>query len=102
MIHQKRMMDLLSIITQPHVSEKSSIVAEKHNQVVFRVSKTANKHSIKQAVEALFNVKVEKVTTLNVKGKTRTFRQVKGQRKDWKKAYVSLAEGHSIDLIEKE
>jgi large subunit ribosomal protein L23 len=102
MSHQKKMIDLLSIIQTPHLSEKSTWVNEKYNQVVFRVNKKASKYEIKQAVETLFNVKVEKVTTLLVKGKTRNFRQIKGKKQDWKKAYVSLAEGQRIDVLDKE
>jgi large subunit ribosomal protein L23 len=91
-----------NVIIGPQVSEKSTRVAEKFNQVVFKVIKDATKHEIKKAVEAMFSVKVEHVTTLNVKGKTRNFRQIAGQRKSWKKAYVSLAEGQDIDFAGKE
>ena len=87
------------IIIAPVVSEKSSRVAEKRNQAVFKVTHDAQKVEIKQAVEALFKVKVTGVQTLNVKGKTRRFGQSSGRRSDWKKAYVTLAEGQQIDFV---
>ena len=93
---------ILNIILAPHVSEKSTNVGEQGHQVVFKVAKDATKFEVKTAVEALFSVKVDKVATLNVKGRKRNFRQIAGQRKSWKKAYVSLAEGHDIDFVSKE
>ena len=93
---------IMNVLLAPQVSEKSTRVAEKLNQVIFRVAKDSTKYEIKTAVEKLFNVKVDRVTTLNVKGKKRNFRQRLGQRQDWKKAYVSLAEGQDIDFMVKE
>lgn len=86
------------IIQRPHLSEKSTMLADKHRQFVFKVLKNASKSEIKQAVELLFNVKVDAVQLLNVKTKARRFKQVEGQLKAWKKAYVSLKEGHDIDF----
>jgi large subunit ribosomal protein L23 len=89
---------LHQIILAPVVSEKSTRVAEKRNQAVFKVAKNAQKPEIKAAVEALFSVKVEAVRTLNMKGKNKRFGQTIGKRSDWKKAYVTLAAGQEIDL----
>ncbi len=88
------------VIVYPHITEKSTRVAEAHNcrQVVFKVAKSANKLEVKHAVEHLFKVKVEAVNILNVKGKTRRFGQREGRRNDWKKAYVVLKEGEDIDF----
>ena len=79
------------------VTEKSTLASE-HNQVVFKVPLEATKPDIKQAVEGLFEVKVKSVNTLRQKGKTKRFRGRPGQRSDSKKAYVTLEEGHSIDV----
>ncbi|WP_036666494.1 50S ribosomal protein L23 [Paludibacterium yongneupense] len=89
---------LLQVILAPVVSEKSTFVAEKNQQVVFRVATDATKPEIKAAVELLFSVKVESVSTVNVKGKVKRFGRSFGRRKDWKKAYVSLVQGQEIDL----
>ena len=85
------------IIVSPVISEKSTIASE-NNQVVFNVRKEASKPAIKQAVEQLFSVKVKAVNTLVRKGKRKTFRGVRGQQSDVKKAIVTLEEGHSIDV----
>lgn len=90
---------LHQIILAPVVSEKSTRSAEKHNQVVFKVLRDARKPEIKAAVEKLFNVKVEAIRTLNVKGKSKRFGASMGVRSDWKKAYVTLAEGQEIDFL---
>ncbi len=84
-------------ILAPLVTEKATALSEQ-NQVVFRVPLEANKPEIKAAVEGLFGVKVLAVNTLVVKGKTKRFKGRPGQRSDWKKAMVKLAEGQSIDL----
>ena len=89
---------IMNILLSPHVSEKSTTVAEKNNKVVFKVLPDANKQEIKQAVESLFNVKINSVRIVNMKGKVRNFRQRPGRRKDWKKAYVSLAAGQELNL----
>ncbi len=93
---------LMTILLGPHVSEKTTRVAEKNNQVAFRVRPDANKAEIRKAVELLFEVKVENVTVVNVKGKAKRFGQTPGRRSDWKKAYVKLAEGHDIDFLNPE
>ncbi len=87
------------LIKRPHVSEKATLIADKLKQFVFEVQKDANKFEVKQAVESLFNVKVCSVQLLNVKPKTRRFKQVEGHIKAWKKAYVRLEAGHDIDFI---
>ncbi len=88
---------LLTILVGPHISEKSHMVAESGNQVVFKVRTDATKKEIRQAVELLFEVEVDQVRVLNVKGKNKRFGQTRGRRSDWKKAYVKLAEGSQID-----
>jgi large subunit ribosomal protein L23 len=90
---------LTKVILGPVVAEKASRVAENHNQVVLKVLPNANKTEIKQAVEMLFEAKVESVTTTNVKGKTKRSGRVMGKRSDWKKAYVTLAEGTDINFL---
>ncbi|WP_148714542.1 MULTISPECIES: 50S ribosomal protein L23 [Chitinolyticbacter] len=89
---------LLQVLRAPIVSEKSTLVADKNEQIVFRVSTDATKSEIKAAVELLFKVKVQGVTVVNVKGKSKRFGRFNGTRKDWKKAYVSLVPGQEIDL----
>jgi large subunit ribosomal protein L23 len=89
---------LLTVLIQPHVSEKSATAAEKANQYVFRVRDDASKAEVKQAVEFLFEVKVTGVNLLNRPGKTRRFRNVTGKRSGYKKAYVRLTSGQSIDF----
>ena len=91
---------LMSILVAPHVSEKSTRVADASNQVTFRVRKDARKPEIRRAVEKMFNVEVESVSVLNVKGKRKGFRgRNPGRRPDWRKAYVRLKPGHDIDFI---
>ena len=85
------------VILSPVVTEKAT-TASQHNQVVFRVARAATKPEIKEAVEKLFNVKVTRVNTLIAKGKTKFFKNRAGVRSDVKKAIVTLAEGHSIDI----
>jgi large subunit ribosomal protein L23 len=84
-------------ILAPILTEKTTILSES-NQVVFRVPLDATKPQIKQAVEALFKVKVEAVNTIRVKGKTKRFKGIPGRRSDVKKAIVTLAEGQAIDI----
>lgn len=90
---------LMTVLLGPHVSEKSTNVAEAHNQVVFKVRRDATKTEIARAVELMFEVKVENVSVVNHRGKIKRFGQVPGRRKHWKKAYVSLAEGQDIDFM---
>ena len=84
-------------IVAPVITEKATMASE-HNQVIFKVAKTATKPQIKEAIEALFDVKVKSVNTLNRKGKKKRFRGITGRQKDIKKAIVTLQEGHSIDV----
>ncbi|MCR9176590.1 MAG: 50S ribosomal protein L23 [Alphaproteobacteria bacterium] len=86
------------IVRAPVVTEKSTMGSE-HNQVTFKVAKDASKPEIKLAVERLFDVKVEAVNTLVVKGKLKRFKGRIGRRSDYKKAVVTLAEGQSIDIV---
>jgi len=92
--------NLFNVIRAPHISEKSAR-AQEHNQYVFEVAAGANKQKVKDAVEALFNVKVESVNIANVKGKVKSFRQRAGSRNGWRKAYVRLHEGQTIDVVAK-
>ena len=85
------------VILSPVVTEKATM-ASQNNQVIFRVARTATKPEIKEAVEKLFNVKVEGVNTLVTKGKSKMFRGIKGRRSDVKKAVVTLEEGQTIDV----
>lgn len=89
---------LYKVLLGPHVSEKSTMVADAGNQVVFKVATDATKTDVKAAVEAMFEVKVDNVTVANVKGKSKRFGQRGGKRSDWKKAYVRLAEGQDIEF----
>ena len=84
-------------IVAPVITEKATMASE-HNQVIFKVAKTATKPQIKEAIEALFDVKVKSVNTLNRKGKKKRFRGIVGRQKDIKKAIVTLQEGYSIDV----
>lgn len=85
------------VIVAPHITEKGTLLSE-HNAVVFKVANDATKPQIKEAVEALFNVKVNGVNTIVQKGKTRRWKGKPYKRTDVKKAVVTLAEGHSIDI----
>jgi large subunit ribosomal protein L23 len=89
---------LYNVVLAPVVSEKSTFVADKNRQYVFRVSDRATKPEIKAAVELMFKTKVDSVTVLNVKGKQRRFGRIEGRRRSWKKAYVRLAEGQEINF----
>ena len=91
---------LLKVLLAPLISEKSVNAADNGNQFAFKVATDATKPEIKAAVEMLFEVNVEKVQVLNVKGKTKRFGQRMGKRPDWKKAYVRLAEGQDINFAE--
>jgi large subunit ribosomal protein L23 len=89
---------LLKVILAPVISEKSTRVADKLNQVVFRVLPDATKQEISAAVEQLFKVEVTGVQVANVKGKIKRSGRVMGRRQDWKKAYVSIKPGQELDL----
>ena len=86
------------VIVKPIITEKATMAGELANAVTFEVAKSASKPQIKDAVEALFNVKVKAVNTVVTKGKTKRFRGFAGKQKDVKKALVTLAEGQSIDV----
>lgn len=88
------------VILGPHTTEKSVAAAEKHKHITFRVAVDATKTEIKKAVEKLFNVAVKGVNVINVKGKTKRFKQKTGRRSDWRKATVLLQEGHDINMAE--
>jgi len=90
---------LMKVLLAPHVSEKAAVAADANRQFVFKVLPDADKAEIKGAVEKLFEVKVENVQVSNVKGKKKRFGQVQGRRANWKKAYVTLQEGHDIELM---
>ena len=89
-----------NIIKSPIVTEKSNIIKDSLNKVVFAVDKGANKVQVKNAVQYLFKVKVDRVHLMNVKGKTKNFGRFHGKRPDWKKAIITLKEGEKIELFE--
>jgi len=89
---------LMSLVLAPVVSEKSTRVADKNRQYVFRVADGASKPEIKAAVELLFKTKVDSVTVANVRGKEKRFGRYVGRRRNWKKAYVCLAAGQEINF----
>jgi large subunit ribosomal protein L23 len=89
---------LMNVLIAPHVSEKAARVSESGNQFVFRVRGDATRSHVKQAVELMFEVKVDAVQVLNQRGKSRRFGAIQGRRSGYKKAYVRLAAGQTIDL----
>ena len=89
---------LLQVILAPQITEKATMVADKYQQIAFRVRTDATKPEIKAAVEMVVKVEVEAVTVANVKGKEKRAGRVMGRRKDWKKAYVSLKPGQEINF----
>ena len=91
--------NVYEVIRAPRVSEKTARLQEVSNQYVFEIAKTATKADVKAAVEQIFDVKVEAVNVVNVKGKNKSFKFRQGKRGDWRKAYVKLAEGQSIDVM---
>ena len=93
---------LLNILRAPQISEKATFVAEKNEQVIFRVASDATKPEVKAAVEMLFKVNVESVQIAVVKGKQKRFGKFSGRRSDWKKAYVCLAPGQEINFASSE
>ena len=90
---------LMKVMLAPIVSEKSTRLADANRQFVFKVLPNASKPEVRKAVEMMFDVKVTGVQIANVRGKTKRFGQMEGKRADWKKAYVTLAEGHDIDFM---
>lgn len=91
---------LMNVLRSPHMSEKSTALAEGQKTFVFKVAADSCKATIKDAVELMFNVKVDAVRVMNVKGKTKG--RAGGRRPDWKKAYVALQAGHDIDFMRTE
>ncbi|MEJ1965758.1 MAG: 50S ribosomal protein L23 [Gammaproteobacteria bacterium] len=88
---------LMNVLIAPHVTEKTATAMQNHNQYTFRVKKSATKTDIKAAVELMFEVKVQGVQVVNEPGKARRFGKTLGRTQDWKKAYVRLVQGQSID-----
>lgn len=93
-------MNMHDVIQQPIVTEKSAIAREEANIATFRVDPAATKNEIRQAVETLFEVKVERVRTMNQPGKKKRVGKHIGRKPAWKKAIVELAEGHTIEYFE--
>lgn len=89
---------LATVILAPVVSEKGTFIADKHEQVIFRVQPNATKPEVKAAVEAMFKVQVDSVQIVNVGGKKKRFGRFNGTRRSWKKAYVSLKPGQEINF----
>jgi large subunit ribosomal protein L23 len=90
---------LMQVILAPVISEKATFVADKHEQVTFRVARDASKPEIKAAVELLFKVQVEDVKVANIKGKVKRFGRFSGRRDNWKKAYICLKPGQEINFV---
>ena len=91
---------LMQVLLAPQISEKATYVADKNEQVIFRVANDATKPEVKAAVELLFKVGVESVQIANVKGKQKKFGRFMGSRKNWKKAYVCLKPGQEINFVD--
>ncbi len=91
--------DLAALILAPHISEKSTRLADRHRQIVFKVRTDATKKQIRQAVSAMFDVEVESVRTVRIKGKQKAFGRRMGRRNHIKKAYVTLKEGQDLDFL---
>ena len=91
---------LMQLVLAPVISEKSTFVADKNNQVAFRVAADATKPEIKAAIELMFKVQVDSVQVVNVRGKGKRFGNSSGRRRHWKKAYVCLKEGQEINFAE--
>jgi len=89
---------LMQVLLAPQISEKATYIADKNEQIVFRVASDATKPEVKAAVELLFKVEVKAVQVANVKGKEKRFGKMTGRRKGWKKAYVCLKPGQEINF----
>ena len=90
---------LMTVLLGPHVSEKATDVADRSNQMIFKVRRDSTKNEIRRAVEMMFEVKVTGVQVMNCRGKIKRFGGDWGQRRHWKKAYVTLADGDNIDFL---
>lgn len=95
-MNQERM---YTVLVEPHISEKVSLLGDKVNQYAFKVARDATKAEIREAVETIFSVSVEKVTTANVKGKVKRNMRGVTRKKNWKKAYITVAAGQEIDYM---
>ena len=93
-------MKIYSVIKRPHVTEKTSMGSAAANTITLVVDRDANKIEIKQAVETLFKVDVTGVRTVNVAGKVKRFGRTYGKRQNWKKAYITLKDGQTVDFFE--
>ena len=91
-----------TILIEPHVSEKTTLLNQENGQIAFKVRSDSNKKQIKRAVEEMFNVKVSSVKTVSVKGKKKRMGMRSGKTKDRKKAYIKLAEGQKLDFMNTE
>ena len=91
-----------TILIEPHVSEKTTLLNQNSGQIAFKVRSDSNKKQIKRAVEEMFNVKVSSVKTVSVKGKKKRMGMRSGRTNDWKKAYIKLAEGQNLDFMNTE
>ena len=91
---------LMQVLLAPQISEKATYVADKNEQVIFRVASDATKPEVKAAVELLFKVSVESVQIANIKGKQKRFGRFMGSRKGWKKAFVCLKPGQEINFVD--
>jgi large subunit ribosomal protein L23 len=94
------MKSVYQVLVCPMLTEKGTLLKETDNKVLFKVAKDANKIEIKKAVEEIFKVKVDRVATMNYKGKKKRMGRYEGRRADWKKAIVKLKEGEKLDFIE--
>ncbi len=94
------MKDRYDVLRGPMLTEKGTMLKESENKILFKVARNANKIEIKKAVETIFKVKVERVTTMNYDGKIKRMGRYEGRRPDWKKAIVKLKEGEKLDFIE--
>lgn len=90
---------IYTVLVEPHISEKVSLLGDKVNQYAFKVARDATKAEVAEAVETLFKVEVRKVTTVNVKGKVKTTAKSETRKKNWKKAYITVAAGQEIDYM---
>jgi large subunit ribosomal protein L23 len=88
----------LQTVLAPQITEKATMIADKNNQIAFKVTKYATKSEVKMAIETMFKVEVDSVNILNIKGKTKRSRTGMGKRNDWKKAYVCLKPGQEINF----
>ncbi len=90
---------VFTVLREPHISEKVSVLGDAFNQYAFKVATDATKAEIREAVQTLFKVEVKKVTTANVKGKVKKNARGVTRKKNWKKAYITVAQGQEIDYM---